>query len=152
MADTYAGGCLCGAIRYSATPPETLHYICHCTDCQRYGGAAYHAGIVVAAADLRVTGTPKVHTKIADSGRTIARHFCGACGGHLFTSPWPEATRYSIKAGTLDDPSLFVPRHEIWTRSMTAWAVRPEGAETFAEGFARPVAIGAVRDPDEDRF
>ena len=98
MSETLVGGCLCGAIRYRAEAPETLHYLCHCTDCQRYAGGPYHAAIVVAAADLTVEGAPRVYTRQADSGRTIARHFCGECGGHLFTSPWPDATRFSPSA------------------------------------------------------
>lgn len=130
-----------------------LHYLCHCTDCQRYGGGPYHAAIVVAAGDLSVDGAPRVYTRLADSGRRIARHFCGDCGGHLFTSPWPGATRYSIKAGTLDEPSAYVPRHEIWCRSRRDWARLPAELEEFREGFDRPVAIGAPAGlPDDDKF
>ena len=152
MSETLVGGCLCGAIRYRAEAPRTLHYLCHCTDCQRYAGGPYHAAIVVAAADLTVEGAPRVYTRQADSGRTIARHFCGECGGHLFTSPWPDATRFSVKAGTLDDPSLFRPAHQIWCQSRQDWATLPE-TETFAQGFTRPVAIGAPAvAPDADRF
>ena len=149
------GQCLCGAIRYRAEAPETLHYLCHCTHCQRYGGGAYHSAIVVAAEVLQVTGVPKVFTTTADSGRPIARHFCGDCGGHLFTSPWPDATRYSIKAGTLDDPGLYSPAHEIWCRSRTVWEadLRSQHAtETHVQGFPRPVAIGAARNPEDDTF
>ena len=154
MTETLEGGCLCGAVRYRAEAEETLHYLCHCTDCQRYGGGAYHSAIVVAAGALSVTGEPRVHTRAADSGRTIARYFCGACGGHLFTSPWPEAeaTRYSVKAGTLDDPSVFRPAHQIWCRSRQDWATLPV-MESFEQGFTRPVAIGAPAvDPDQDKF
>jgi hypothetical protein len=142
MTEILEGGCFCGAIRYRAEAEETLHYLCHCRDCQRYGGGAFHAAIVVAAAALSVSGAPRVHASRADSGREIARHFCGDCGGHLFTSPWPEATRFSVKAGTLDDPSLFRPRSEIWCPSRRDWASSPD-LESFERGFARPVAIGA---------
>ena len=152
MSETLTGRCLCGAVGYNATAPETLHYLCHCTDCQRYCGAAYHAAIVVAAADLEVTGSPRVYTRVADSGRTVARYFCGDCGGHLFTSPWPEVTRYSVKAGTLDDPANFHPRHEIWCQSRAGWSELPDDLESFSQGFTRPVAIGAAVDPDEDKF
>lgn len=152
MSEHLTGACLCGAIRYAAETDQTMHYLCHCSDCQRYGGVPFHAGIVVAAAALRVEGTPKIWTKTADSGRTIARHFCADCGGHLFTSPWPEPGRYSIKAGTLDNPNDFRPRHEIWTQSRVDWADRPADLEAFDQGFLRPVAIGAVADPEADRF
>lgn len=144
------GSCFCGAIRYRAEAPKTLHYLCHCTHCQRYSGSAHHAAIVVAANDLKVEGTPKVYTTKADSGRDIARHFCGDCGGHLFTSPWPEATRFSIKAGTLDDRSLFKPTDQIWDQSRPDWVDQERAAH--AQGFPVPVNIGAAADPDQDKF
>ena len=75
MAEILTGGCLCGQVRYRAEAAETLHYLCHCTDCQRYGGGPFHSAIVVAAGDLAIDGTPRVYTRQADSGRQIARHF-----------------------------------------------------------------------------
>ncbi|MEL7468676.1 MAG: GFA family protein [Pseudomonadota bacterium] len=153
MTETFTGGCLCGAITYRAEAGETLHYLCHCTHCQRFGGAGYHAAIVVAADDLTVHGTPKVFTNTADSGRTIARYFCSDCGGHLFTSPNPEATRFSVKAGTLDDPTHFQPKHEIWRQSKADWIDPDASRELFDQGFNRPVSIGAPAvDPDQDKF
>jgi hypothetical protein len=152
MTEILAGGCFCGAVRYRAEAEETLHYLCHCTDCQRYGGGAYHCAIVVAAGKLEVSGKVRVHACQADSGRMIARHFCDVCGGHLFTSPWPEATRFSVKAGTLDGLSQFKPAHQIWCQSRWDWAALPE-MESFDQGFTRPVAIGAPAvDSDQDRF
>lgn len=152
MTEVLEGRCLCGAVHYRAEADETLHYLCHCTHCQRYGGGPYHSAIVVAAEDLRITGTPEVFVRQADSGRTIARHFCGDCGGHLFTSPWPEATRYSVKAGTLDDPSAFRPAHQIWCQSRQDWA-ELTGMESFEQGFTRPVAIGSpATAPNDDTF
>lgn len=144
MTETLAGGCLCGRVRYRAEARRSLHYLCHCTDCQRYGGGPYHAAIVVAADDLTIEGEPRVWTKVADSGREIARYFCGDCGGHLFTSPSPEATRYSIKAGTLDDPSAFRPAHEIWRQSELAWSHLPAPMQGHDRGFVPPVDIGAT--------
>jgi len=143
MSERLSGGCFCGAIRYTAEATETKHYLCHCADCRRYNGSAHHAAIVVAANELKVDGTPAVSTVTADSGRSIARHFCGSCGGHLFTSPWPDVTRYSVKAGTLDEGVPFRPDAEIWTKSRVAWALPLPDAEQFSEGFTRPISIGA---------
>lgn len=142
MTHSFAGGCLCGAIRYTAEADQALPYICHCTDCQRYGGGPFHAAIVVPARALTVAGAPKVFAITADSGREVARHFCADCGGHLFTSPWPEVTRYSLKAGALDDPGLFAPGHEIWTRSRVPWVEIMGKTEGHPEGFQGPVPIG----------
>ena len=133
------GGCLCGAVRYEAQTQSTLHYYCHCSDCRRYGGGAYHAAIVVSGEALKVTGDLNTWTKVADSSRTVARHTCPACANHLFTSPSPDPFRYSIKAGTLDDPGLFKPRYEIWTASRVEWAAPAENLTGFAAGFEGPL-------------
>jgi len=144
MTDVLTGGCLCGALRYRAEPGARIHYLCHCSDCQRHGGGPFHAAIVVAASDVTFEGTPKVWTKIADSGRDIARYFCGDCGGHLCTSPWPEATRFSLKAGTLDEPELFQPAHQIWCQSEVPWLPLADGSDRYVQGFTKPVNIGGT--------
>lgn len=143
--DVLTGGCLCGAIRYRAVAGPRLHYVCHCTDCQRHGGGAFHAAIVVAATDVTFEATPRVWAKTAESGREVARYFCNECGGHVCTSPWPEATRFSLKAGTLDDPGLFKPAHEIWCQSEVPWITVPGKTDCYDQGFTDPVDIGGVR-------
>lgn len=153
MTEILTGGCLCGTIRYTAKPDQTLHYLCHCSDCQKYSGAPYHAAIVVDVKSVDVDGTMRVFVKEADSGRSIARHYCGECGGHLFTSPWPQVTRLSVKAGTLDEPELFRPKHEIWRQSAQPWADRVAGADQHEQGFPHPVGIGAQpKGAEEDKF
>lgn len=129
------GGCLCGAVRYAAETHSKLHYYCHCSDCRRYGGGAYHAAILVSATALAVTGDLKTWTVTADSGRIVARHTCPTCSNHLFTSPWPDPVRYSVKAGSLDDPSQFKPAFEIWTTSRVDWAAPAPDLIGFAAGF-----------------
>ena len=142
MVDTLTGGCACGAIRYSVEATETIHYLCHCTDCQKHSGGAGHAAIVVPADEVTFSATPNHWLATADSGRTIARYFCETCGGHLCTSPWPEVTRYSMKAGTLDDLALFQPTAEIWARSKPEWTART-GLTSYQEGFTERVTIGS---------
>jgi len=129
------GGCLCGAVQYRAETGSVLHYYCHCSDCRRYGGGAYHAAIVVSAPALDVSGDVAVWTKTADSGRSVARHACARCASHLFTSPWPKPLRYSVKAGSLDDPARFKPAYEIWTASRVAWAAPAGDLTEFPAGF-----------------
>ncbi len=143
--DVLTGGCLCGALRYRAVPGPRLHYVCHCTDCQRHSGGAFHAAIVVAATDVTFEGEPRVWAKTADSGREVARYFCNACGGHLCTSPWPDATRFSLKAGTLDDPEQFQPANQIWHQSEAAWLNLAGATNCFDQGFTEPVDIGGFR-------
>ena len=129
------GGCLCGAVRYEVETPSELHYLCHCSDCRKHGGAAWHAAIVVAWADFKVTGETAKSTVTAESGRTIARHVCATCHSQLYVTQWPVAERVSVKAGSLDDQSLFDPRYEIWTQSRVDWAPDFPELESFEQGF-----------------
>ncbi|MEM9735165.1 MAG: GFA family protein [Pseudomonadota bacterium] len=116
------GGCLCGAVRYTCETESECHYLCHCSDCRRHGGGAWHAAILVAAEAFHLTGEVEVATVTAESGTTLGRANCPICGTHIFAAAWPEPERVSIKAGTLDDQSQFHPRYEIWTRSRVDWA------------------------------
>ena len=79
MMTELVGGCLCGAVRYRAETPSKVHYYCHCSDCRRYGGSAYHAAILVSAEALKVDGDLQTWTMTANSGRTVARHACAVC-------------------------------------------------------------------------
>jgi hypothetical protein len=42
------GGCLCGAVRYTAEADPTSATVCHCRDCQKFTGSAFAALIRVA--------------------------------------------------------------------------------------------------------
>jgi hypothetical protein len=74
MTVSHAGGCLCGAVRYSIAAPVTALRACHCTHCQKNTGSGASVNAVVAGADFAVTqGTPRRFTTKADSGRTLYR-------------------------------------------------------------------------------
>jgi hypothetical protein len=55
MTVSHAGGCLCGAVRYSIAAPVTALRACHCTHCQKNTGSGASVNAVVAGADFAVT-------------------------------------------------------------------------------------------------
>ena len=123
MIQTVTGGCLCGAIRYEVTGDIGAAGYCHCADCRRVSGSAFGVSVRVAAAAFHIiSGTPRSFTKAGDSGRPVARHFCGDCGSPLFTLPPLHPDVVFIKAGSLDDPSVVRPERQAWTRSRVDWA------------------------------
>ena len=94
------GGCLCGAVRYTARGPLRDVVNCHCGRCRRTHGhvAAYTE---VAAADLALLEDRGLNWYVADERE---RGFCRECGASVF---WRRANgdRTSIAAGTLDEPT-----------------------------------------------
>lgn len=75
-----------------------------------------------------MSGTPKVFSKVADSGDIISSYFCGDCGSIIWRESANCGPNKVVKAGTLDDSgttiSAAVFDAEVFTRSRVDW-VRP---------------------------
>jgi hypothetical protein len=128
MATPFTGGCMCGAVRYECSAEPLFSLNCHCRDCQRETGSAFAPILAVLKAAFMLTqGTPKYLDIVADSGQTTRRAFCAACGSHLFGEPGSAPDIVTIRAGSLDDPSRFRPRLDIYTASAQPWdSMNPE--------------------------
>ncbi len=129
------GGCLCGAIRYSVKGNVQGSASCHCRDCQYVCGGAPSYVLVVARKSLEILqGEPATFVNTADSGATRTRHFCPNCGTPLFAenSAFPDGI--SIKAGTLDDPSIYSVQAQFWTDSAPSWQPIDEKVPKFPKG------------------
>src|SRR5688572_5481675 len=54
------GGCMCGAVRYSATTAPANSMVCHCESCRRSAASPVVAWVTFAKAEFRFTrGTPR---------------------------------------------------------------------------------------------
>jgi hypothetical protein len=71
---------------------------------------------------ITVTGETAVYASVADSGATMHRRFCPACGTPLFSEAEPRPRQIIVRVGTLDDPELGRPAGVIWARSAPKWA------------------------------
>ncbi|KAF2801033.1 hypothetical protein K505DRAFT_403623 [Melanomma pulvis-pyrius CBS 109.77] len=127
MAQT--GSCMCGAIRYEVEGEPAMKALCHCSDCRKISGSTYSTNAVYPATAFKlVSGTPKLHTKIADSGKNFESHFCGDCGSTLWREGGAFPGLVVVKIGTLDDltalddlkpgAELFVPRRVPWVTAI----------------------------------
>ncbi|MFY0480117.1 GFA family protein [Achromobacter marplatensis] len=115
------GGCQCGAVRYAVTDEPITAATCHCRDCQySSGGAPAHALIFPAGSITMLRGQAKEHRYKGDSGHTVMRSFCAACGTPLFGGS--EGMGYEVvRAGSLDDPEAFHAKASLWTSSAPSW-------------------------------
>ena len=136
------GGCLCGAIRYRVTRPIEKLILCHCTDCQKASATGASVNAVIPSDRFEIVqGTPKVFSRVVDSGNTLHRAFCGDCGSPIYTrrANAPQVT--VLKVGTLDAPIAMKVAMNIWTDSARPWMHIDTTLENHPKG--RPVPPAA---------
>lgn len=137
MADentTEAGGCLCGAIRYTFDREGVVGQAhCHCPDCQRSTGSAFATFCFVPDAHFEAEqGEPRAYTVQGTSGGDVTRFFCPDCGSQLYSQVGVMPGVRFVKAGSLDDSSWMQPQAVFWCDTMPRWVQQPEGLQRHA--------------------
>ena len=79
----FEGRCLCGAVRFSVTPPTLFFAHCHCRWCREAHGAPY-VSWVGCAQDRFHLQTGSVEPRWYQSSPQSRRAFCATCGTSLF--------------------------------------------------------------------
>lgn len=134
-AKTQSGGCLCGAVRYTAHGAPLLQCLCHCRNCQKQAGTAWSMVLGFPKDAVETSGEVTTYCDRGDSGEAVRRQFCGTCGSPVFTRADGAPEILFIKAGTLDDPGGFAPQVQYYTRSRQAW-LDTHGCLPTIAGFA----------------
>lgn len=134
---TRVGGCLCGAVRFTAELKGDQLGACHCDMCRKWVG-----GPLLAAQLTELRLQPTEALRIFSSSEWAERGFCGTCGSSLFyrlTAPGPAHGQVHLAAGSLDDLSGLTLSHEVFTdRRPDAYRFAGElQGMTEAEVFAR---------------
>ena len=127
----FAGGCLCGAVRYEARGEPLNMGHCYCADCRKASGSGFIPFMGFPASAITFTGAPRQHRCASFRGTEAVRNYCPDCGGLVFGGVVGESDQHTIYAGSLDDPSLFSPRIAIFNRDRPAWAELPPGVAVF---------------------
>ena len=135
MSVPFEGGCLCRAIRYRCTAEPMAVINCYCRDCQYASGGVGATAAIVSADAVEVQGSPASYDLTAESGATVSRLFCRACGSPVFARNSTGPALLAIKAGSLDDSSWLAPGAEVWTRSAPAWARLDSTLPSFGKNF-----------------
>jgi hypothetical protein len=115
----FAGGCLCGQIRYSASGEPSFPHFCSCRMCQRASGAPIVAWVEFPRDGLSFDGpggTPALYR----SSATMQRGFCPRCGGTI-CSIEDGSDKIYVTVATLDDPNAIVPASQSFPDSAPAW-------------------------------
>jgi hypothetical protein len=102
------GGCLCGAVQFTAAKVQTEFETCHCGMCRRWSGSPLFAAHVKG---VKFDGEDKI--TVYDSSEWASRGFCSKCGSNLFYYLKP-ADRYVMCVGAFDDAPKFKLVGEIY--------------------------------------
>ena len=107
--NTVSGGCYCGALRYRTALDGRIAGQCHCRACQHVaGGGPQYFHLVTPEGFAWTAGEARTFTR-EDLPAPVTRFFCGICGTHILTQRLDQRALV-LKVGTLDDPSVFVPK------------------------------------------
>jgi hypothetical protein len=79
QASRFSGGCLCGAVRFTAVPEKLEMDVCHCGMCRRWSGGV---NMSVPCNDLAVEDERALGRYA--SSEWAERLFCKECGSSLF--------------------------------------------------------------------
>ncbi|MEM5516757.1 GFA family protein [Henriciella sp. AS95] len=130
---TKTGGCLCGKVRYEIEGEPMFTALCHCTNCQKQGGAAFSVNLLVNEAQLTVEGDLKTFEDKGDSGNNVYRKFCGNCGSPNVSELEAFPGMVAVKGGTLNDASRLNPTVQTYCDSKQDWVSLPESITAFAK-------------------
>ena len=129
-----AGGCRCGAVRYTIAAEEFPPiYCCHCLICQTGSGSAFAMQAVVEEGALNASGPIEAYRLTALSGAEAAHMVCGICHTRLWNLNSARPGLAIVRAGTFDSSDTLVPPMHIWTRRKQPWVVIAENVPQFAE-------------------
>jgi hypothetical protein len=139
-ANSYAGGCLCGSVRYQAGGPATNLCFCHCSSCQRATGAPMVPWATFAA--YRFAIVRGALTQYRSSPR-VMRGFCAACGSSLTYRRDDRNDEVDVTLSSLDEPAALVPEFHIWVQDKLPWITIADGRPQFAQARAEQPVQGS---------
>ncbi len=114
----WTGGCLCGAVRYSATADPVRAVNCHCGMCHRSSGAAFLTFVHFPIAAFTWTQGEPTRSR---SSSEAERGFCDRCGSTLTMHEAILADRVQVALGSLDRPENVRPDDHVWTEAQLPW-------------------------------
>ena len=127
----FRGGCYCGRVRYEVTAEPVISAQCHCRPCQYFSGRGPNYYMLVEPARFAYSAGQTASFRRPDLENAVTREFCPSCGTHLLTRR-PGLRQIVLKAGTLDDPSLYgKPRMAIFCAEMAPFHLIPDGIPAF---------------------
>jgi hypothetical protein len=117
--ESFQGGCLCGAVRFTARTPTLFCVHCHCEWCRRAHGAAFVTWIGVP--DDRFELTAAETLKWYASSEQSKRAFCTECGTTIFFRSTAAPGEIHIARACVPGPIDREPRAHIFFDAHVPW-------------------------------
>jgi hypothetical protein len=76
--------CSCGQLSAAIAGEPLRSFVCYCLACQLRTGSAFGAQARFRSSEVQINGNTTVYTRVADSGKTVAFHFCPICGSSVY--------------------------------------------------------------------
>ncbi|WP_439815664.1 GFA family protein [Zavarzinia sp. CC-PAN008] len=133
-AGAVAGGCLCGAVRFTVAAPLRPVVNCHCGMCRRFHG---HVAAYTDAPRAALSFAARDGLASYESSPGILRSFCRTCGSSLF---WERVgqDKVAIAAGTLDAPTGLATVRHIFMADAGDYYTVTDGLEQLPGTMAKP--------------
>ncbi len=113
----WAGGCLCGAVRFQVTERPNMDAYCYCKMCQQWSGSVLTSWACFKAKDFQYT---KGEIKFYKSSEFAERGFCPKCGSSLVQRSLKDDW-VSVASGSFDQSEDFPPRGHCGIESQVPW-------------------------------
>jgi hypothetical protein len=127
-----SGGCLCGAVRYTARGEAQQFWHCHCQRCRKASGTGHASNLFVSGSLKWESGEHHIVQYKVPEAKRFTNTFCGTCGGRVprFIE---QAGMVFIPAGSLDQEPDFMPQGRIFSGSRTEWSCHDGDLPEFDE-------------------
>ncbi len=134
MAESFEGGCSCGAVRFRLASAPMFVHCCHCRDCQKQTGGAFAINALYETDRIEITaGAPEPVAMPTDSGRPHDIYRCPECKVAVWSDYGRRPYLRFVRVATLDDPTAITPDVHIFTRSKLPWVGLPADVPAFEE-------------------
>jgi hypothetical protein len=87
-------------------------------------------------AELQLHGELRYHVSKGENGKAVERGFCPNCGSQIAIKLERMPDVIGIQAGSLADPSRFVPAMDLFTESAQPWVHMAPESKKFPRGIA----------------
>ncbi|WP_102783747.1 GFA family protein [Thalassospira sp. GB04J01] len=128
---THVGGCLCGAVRFSASGDPVGANHCHCGMCRKDSGSGVSTFVSFRTDAVTWDGTPTDY----ESTPGKYRGFCPKCGSSLTWWSRESADTIDLRLGSFDDPTPFKAKKHLWvSTALPEFSVIDPDIDHFDQG------------------